>query len=229
MKSDNNIAVIVRGDFHCLSNSRKNKVRLMLGILFFAIGVMYTPGPVNILSLNSGTQKQFGSHIPFCCGVGTALCFWFLLIGYTGSLIVNETLLPVIAVAGICFILYLAYKIMSAEVEGPSADENVAVLTYRDGLLMQLLNPKSMLVVFPVTAVQFPAAGIEGIGIAVWSFFLGALGFGAPFMYAACGAIVSRKFCGNNYLKIMNIVMGIMLIAVAVDMAYSHLYLRFAF
>jgi threonine/homoserine/homoserine lactone efflux protein len=82
-----------------------DKDKLMLGILFFAIGVMYTPGPVNILSLNSGAQKQFTAHIPFCYGVGTALIFWFLLIGYTGSLIVNDTLLPVIAVAGICFIL----------------------------------------------------------------------------------------------------------------------------
>jgi len=197
----------------------------MLGILFFAIGVMYTPGPVNLLSLNSGAQKQFGAHIPFCCGVGTALCFWFLLIGYTGSLIVNDNLLPVIAVAGICFILYLAYKIMSAEVNDPSTNEHVAVLTYRDGLMMQLLNPKSMLVVLPVTAVQFPAAGIEGIGITVWSILLGALGFGAPFLYAACGAFVSRSFSGNSYLKVMNIIMGVMLIFVALDMAYSHVYL----
>lgn len=197
----------------------------MLGILFFAIGVMYTPGPVNILSLNSGTQKQFAAHIPFCCGVGTALCFWFLLIGYTGSLIVNDTMLPVIAVAGISFILFLAYKILSAEVNDPSTNENVNVLRYKDGLLMQLLNPKSMLVVLPVTAVQFPAAGIEGSGIAVWSFCLGALGFGAPLSYAAFGTYVSRFFQGNFFLKMMNTIMGLMLIAVAIDMAYSHVYL----
>ena len=54
---------------------------------------------------------------------------------------------------------------------------------------------------------------------------LGALGFGAPFLYAACGAFVSRSFSGNSYLKVMNIIMGVMLIAVALDMAYSHVYL----
>ncbi len=197
----------------------------MLGILLFAIGVMYTPGPVNILSLNSGAQKQFVAHIPFCVGVASALGFWFLLIGYTGSLIVNETLLPIISVAGVCFILYLAYKIMSSKVDDVSKNETVVVLTYKDGLLMQLLNPKSMLVVLPVTAVQFPAAGIDGVWIAVWSICLGVLGFGAPFTYAACGACVSRYFKGNTYLKVMNIIMGLMLIAVAGDMAYSHIYL----
>jgi threonine/homoserine/homoserine lactone efflux protein len=197
----------------------------MLEILFFAFSIMYSPGPVNILSLNSGAQKQFRAHIPFCCGVGSALSFLFLLCGYTGSVIVKDTLLPIIAIAGIGFILYLAYKILSAKMDGVDKNENVAVLTYKDGLLMQLLNPKGMLVILPVTAVQFPAAGIEGLGIAVWSIGLGLLGFGAPFTYAACGAFVSRNFQGNSYLKVMNFIMGMMLIAVAGDMAYSHVYL----
>ena len=201
----------------------------MLGILLFAVGVMYTPGPVNILSLNSGAQKQLFAHIPFCIGVASALGFWFLLIGYTGSLIVNETILPLIAVAGVCFILYLAYKILSSKVGDVNRNKTVVVLTYKDGLLMQLLNPKSMLVVLPVTAVQFPAAGIDGGWIAVWSICLGALGFGAPFIYAAFGAYVSRYFKGNTYLKAMNIIMGLMLIAVAGDMAYSHVYLMLRF
>jgi threonine/homoserine/homoserine lactone efflux protein len=199
----------------------------MLGILFFAISIMYTPGPVNILSLSSGAQKQFCAHIPFCCGVGSALSFSFLLVGYTGSVIVNDTVLPIISVAGTGFILYLAYKMLSAKMDGLNTNENVAVLTYKDGLLMQLLNPKALLVVLPITTVQFPAVGIEGIGIAVWSIGFGLLGFGAPFTYAACGTFVSRNFQGNTYLKVMNFIMGMMLIAVAGDMAYSHVYLAF--
>ena len=197
----------------------------MLGILLFAFGVMYTPGPVNILSLNSGAQKRFRAHIPFCIGVASALSFWFLLIGYTGSMVVDDTVLPFIGGAGVCFILYLAYKILSSKVEISRENESVAVLRYKDGLLMQLLNPKSMLVVLPVTAVQFPAAGIDGIWIAVWSLCLGALGFGAPLAYAACGAYVSRIIRSAGYLKALNIIMGLMLIAVAADMGYSHVYL----
>lgn len=199
----------------------------MVGIISFAFGVMYTPGPVNILSLNSGTQSQFRSHIPFCLGVASALAFWFTVVGYTGSMIINDNVLPIIAVAGICFILYLSYKILTADVDASGSDEPVTVLTYKDGLFMQLLNPKSMLVVLPVTTVQFPAAGIDGIWIAIWSVGLGAFGFGAPFSYAICGSLVSKKFSGESFFKILNIIMGLMLIAVAVDMAYSHVYLTF--
>ena len=197
----------------------------MLEIILFSFGVMYTPGPVNILSLNSGAQKQFRAHIPFCGGVASALACWFLLIGYTGSLIVNDRLLPMIAAVGVCFILYLAYKVMSSRIEAGGGRQPSAVLTYKDGLLMQLLNPKAMMVVFPVTAVQFPAVGIHGVWIAVWSVGLSALGFGAPLTYAAFGATVFRIIRGNTCLKVMNIIMGMMLIAVAVDMGYSHVYL----
>ncbi|WP_029912180.1 LysE family translocator [Pelobacter seleniigenes] len=200
----------------------------MLEIILFAIGVMYTPGPVNILSLNSGAQKQFRAHIPFCGGVASALACWFLLVGYTGSLIVNDRLLPVIAAVGVCFVLYLAYKIMSSRVETGGASQPAAVLTYKDGLLMQLLNPKAMMVVLPVTTVQFPAAGIHGGWIALWSVGLSVLGFGAPLTYAAFGATVFRSLRGNTCLKVMNIIMGMMLIAVAVDMGYSQVYLALA-
>ncbi len=196
----------------------------MFGILLFAFGVMYTPGPVNILSLNMGAQKRFRSHIPFCFGVAVALAFWFVLIGYAGSAVVNDTLLPVIAGAGVCFILYLAGRMLTSRVEVSGESGTGVVLTFRDGLFMQLLNPKAMLVVLPVTTVQFPAAGIDGAGIAVWSAFLALLGFGAPMTYAAFGLYVSRHIGGAASLKFLNIIMGLMLIAVAADMGYHHVY-----
>lgn len=197
----------------------------MLGILLYAVGVMYTPGPVNILSLNSGIHRYFTTHLPFCLGVASALWFWFMLIGYTGSAVVDDALLPFIAVLGVCFIIYLASKILRTDTNADADDTPTTALGFRDGLLMQLLNPKSMLVVLPVTTVQFPAAHIDGIQIAFWSMGLGALGFGAPFAYAAFGSMVARRFGKGDYLKYLNRIMGAMLIAVAADMAYHHIYL----
>ena len=196
----------------------------MLGILLFAIGVMYTPGPVNILSLNCGAQRRVSRHIPFCLGVAGALAFWFCLIGYTGSLVVNDKMLPVIAGAGVCFILFLAYKVITSKVPADGGNEPPVLLTFKDGFLMQLLNPKAMLVVLPVTTIQFPAAGIDGVWIAVWSIGLAVLSIGAPLSYAAFGACIAWHINGTGYFKYLNIVMGLMLAAVAVDMGYYHVY-----
>ena len=198
----------------------------MLGILIYCIGVMYTPGPVNILSLNIGTQNGMTPHVPFCLGVGMALCFWFILIGYTGSAIINESLMPFISALGVCYILYLACKILSADIDTAQPHKRGNIFGFRDGLFMQLLNPKSFLAVLPVTTVQFPSAGIEGIHILIWSAGLGALGFGAPLSYAAVGANVSKFVKNTRYLKGFNKAMGVMLVAVALDIAYSHIYLN---
>ena len=199
----------------------------MLGIVLYAIGVMYTPGPVNLLSLSNGMQRRVYEHIPFSTGVATALCFWLILVGYTGRAVLNEKMLPVVAGLGVCFILYLAYKILSSPVGTAPDSKTVSALNYKDGLLMQCLNPKSFVFVLPVATVQFPAAGIEGTGIAIWSIFLGILGFGAPFVYAMFGSTVARHVSKASYLKYVNYIMGVMLIAVAVDMAYEHVYLAF--
>ncbi|WP_316896611.1 LysE family translocator [Pseudodesulfovibrio indicus] len=197
----------------------------MLGIVLYCLGVMYTPGPVNILSLNRGVQSRFATHIPFCMGVGTSLSLWFLVIGYAGSAIMSDSFLPVISALGAAFILYLAYKIVFSSVDGILDGEKQSALKFRDGVLMQLLNPKSFLAVLPVTAVQFPAAGVEGIQIAIWSVGLGVLGFGAPLAYTYVGSRLSKYITNTKYLKWFNYLMGATLIYVAWDMAYHHVFL----
>jgi len=49
----------------------------VLEILLFSFGIMYTPGPVNILSLNQGLNKKFKSMIGFYVGIGTAMLVFF--------------------------------------------------------------------------------------------------------------------------------------------------------
>jgi threonine/homoserine/homoserine lactone efflux protein len=157
--------------------------------------------------------------------VGVALCIWFVVIGYAGRAIISDGVMPAISALGCAFILYLAYKVVMSDVEGVLNGEGGSSLSFRDGLLMQLLNPKSFLAVLPVTAVQFPAAGIEGGQIAVWSAALGSLGFGAPLAYAVVGTKISRHIENTVYLKWFNYLMGAALAWVALDMAYSHVYL----
>ena len=197
----------------------------MFGIVLFCIGVMYTPGPVNILSLNCGMQRKVSRHVPFCLGVGTAWPFISPWWATPETAVVGGKMLPIIAGLGTCFILYLGWKVVSSDVNLDRSEEPAAALDYKDGLLMQLLNPKAFMVVLPVTTIQFPAAGIEGSAVAGWALALGLLSVGAPLSYAAIGALVSRRIESARYFKWLNYAMGAMLFLVAVDMAYEQVYL----
>ncbi len=199
----------------------------MLGIVLFCIGIMYTPGPVNILSLNNGMQRRFTHHAPFCLGVASATSFAFILIGYTGSALINDRIMPFIAAAGVCFIIYLAYKIIASEISTAQDNGNTSPLKFKGGFFMQLLNPKAFLAFVSVAAVQFPAAGINGAKIAIWSMGLGILAFGAPFTYAVFGSTITQRIENTSHLKHLNFIMGILLIVVAAEMAYQHVYPAF--
>ncbi len=193
----------------------------MLSIILFCLGVMYTPGPVNLLSINCGMQRRVGAHVPFCLGVGMGLSAWFMAVGYAGGIVARTQAMPVIAALGTAFIVYLGIKLLLAE---PSGTENgeASLLSFRDGLLMQALNPKTFLVVLPVATVQFPAASIHGAEIAVWSVALGGLGFGAPMAYALIGSRLARLVRNPVWFKWFNRGMGVMLLVLAVDMAREH-------
>lgn len=193
----------------------------MLGIILFSISIMYTPGPVNVLSLNNGLQNRFRNHVPFSCGVASGMLAWILLVGYTGSSVIDQSMLPYVAIVGCGFILYLAYKIITAKVDVTQNAGAPALLDYKDGLLMQLTNPKTFLVVLPVATVQFPAAGIYGVRIALWSAFLSCLAFGAPMSYAALGALLGRRVKGLAIFKVLNIIMGVLLLAIAGEMLWE--------
>jgi len=193
----------------------------MLSIILFCIGLMYTPGPVNLLSLNNGLQNRSGAQAPFSLGVAAALCFWFMVVGYAGSTIVDDALLPWLGLAGCAFITWLAIKVLKSKVN-LEGGRKPAAMTFKDGLFIQLLNPKAFMVVVPVGTVQFPAAGITGPGIAVWSVLLALLAFGAPTSYAMMGALLGQRVNRPGFFRAFNIAMGLLLLLVAADIAWQH-------
>ncbi|EGU58927.1 hypothetical protein VINI7043_08375 [Vibrio nigripulchritudo ATCC 27043] len=195
----------------------------MLEIFAYAIGVMYTPGPVNLLALNAGLQNNTKQYIGFYAGVGGAMFILFASISWAGKALIPTAWLPVVAVIGCSYILYIAWKLYRSQV----ASLNVAthVLNFKDGFVMQLLNPKAPAAVLPVAAVQFPAIGIQGSEAILWSGVLATLAFGAPTSYSMLGEVVGHKFRIPRVFSIFNKVLAWLLVGVAISLGYETVYL----
>lgn len=204
----------------------------MVEILAYAFGIMYTPGPANLLSLNAGLNGHVSSTLRFCLGVAFAMLLLFLLIGYTGSWLVGSSYQIVISGMGSIYIIYLAYKLawnshqpISTEISNSSkAIENK--LSFKSGLIMQLLNPKAFIAILPIVTVQFPAAEISGSLILVWSLLLSGLAFGAPGCYLLMGARLGKLIQNSRYFCLLNRGMALLLLYVAMDIIYSQIYLK---
>jgi threonine/homoserine/homoserine lactone efflux protein len=196
----------------------------MLEIFMYAIGVMYTPGPVNLLGMTAGLNRRFRESVGFFCGVGAAMFVLFLFFGYTGERLVREEYLLYISICGVAFILYLAVKVFTAQVnvQTGSAEKK---LRFKDGLLLQLLNPKAILVTLPLASIQFPALNLNGGGIVVISLLLSVLAVGAPGSYSFAGEYLSKWVYNRTVLQLLNKAMAMLLVYVAFAMFWEHVYL----
>jgi threonine/homoserine/homoserine lactone efflux protein len=193
----------------------------MADIFAYAIGIMYTPGPINLLGLSSGLNKQTRSHLGFFIGVGSAMFILFVLLGYLGLQVINPQFLPYVSLIGCGYILYIAWKVAKAKVQvsDTSAD---ASLSFFDGLFMQLLNPKALVATLPIATIQFPSADITGAAIVFWSLILAILAFGAPTSYSLAGLVLGKQVSRPGVFNVFNKLMAVLLVYVALMIAYEH-------
>lgn len=197
----------------------------MLAIVAYALGVMYTPGPVNLLGLNAGLNGQARSSLGFYLGVGTAMLMLFLGFGWVGAAWVRGNMLATIGALGCGYILYLAVRIARTSVDLNTMKQAPRPLRFRDGLIMQLLNPKGMVATLPIATIQFPAEGIHGAGLAAWSLGLAALAVGAPASYAMIGGLVGKRVENPHLFKGFNLAMAALLAGVSISIGYEHVWL----
>ena len=193
----------------------------MADIFAYAIGIMYTPGPINLLGLSSGLNKQTRSHLGFFIGVGSAMFILFVLLGYLGLQVINPQFLPYVSLIGCGYILYIAWKVAKAKVQvnDTSAD---ASLSFFDGLFMQLLNPKALVATLPIATIQFPSADITGAAIVFWSLILAILAFGAPTSYSLAGLVLGKQVSRTGVFNVFNKLMAVLLVYIALMIAYEH-------
>jgi threonine/homoserine/homoserine lactone efflux protein len=148
----------------------------------------------------------------------------FLTLGYLGREVVPLWFLPYLSSLGCGYILYIAWKVLNSDVVVSRDCAPDAALNFRDGFLMQLLNPKGIVATLPIATIQFPSEGIVGIQIAFWSLLLSLLAFGAPTCYAAVGSVLGKWITRPQVFKLVNVAMAMLLVYVVITLGYTNVY-----
>jgi len=200
----------------------------MLELTLYAIGVMYSPGPVNLHALNMGTQGGFHRSIPFCLGVGIAMYCLFIGFGLTGEKIVGPNSMKYIALVGSGYILYLAYRIYTAspgleKIEDIPKHNPKYFALFGEGFLMQILNPKGIVATVPIGTLYFPALDLSTGQILISSGLLAFLAMGAPGSYSALGRLVGSTIRNPRYFLIFNRSLAALLVWTALSTALPYL------
>ena len=187
----------------------------MFEILIYAFGVMYSPGPANMLALFAGVNGQGWRAFLYCVGVGLAMLILFLLIGYVGGEIIPKKYQSLIAILGGIYIAYLGGKILQASFQSSTMKTKNTEVSFKTGLILQLCNPKALVAIVPIVTVQFPRAQIENGQIAVWSFGLAVMACGAPSVYLIAGSCLKKAAMNPKIMAWVNRIMALLLFYVA--------------
>ena len=119
---------------------------IVVSMAVFALASSISPGPVNLVSLSCGARHGVRAALPNVTGATLGFILLRLLIGLGLHEVLNRWpwLTQVIRIAGVIFLLYLAYRLATSDgrVDSVQAQARPSALT---GALMQWLNPKAWL------------------------------------------------------------------------------------
>lgn len=197
----------------------------MLEIWLYAFSIMYSPGPVNLLSFNTGLQNQTNKNTSFFMGVSCAMFILFLSLSFLSHSIVQESVIPYISILGCTYMLFLSWKLFTSGLQPGNTSVAFSNLRFRDGLMLQLLNPKGLIACLPIVTIQFPALNIVGLKALMISIALSVFAFGAPLSYSLTGKLIGKRISSTDLFRYFQLFMAFLLAYVAMKMAYTHIYL----
>lgn len=111
----------------------------------FSIATSMTPGPNNIMLLSSGLTYGYKRTIPHVLGVviGFPLMTIFVGLGLGELFKIYPVAFTVLKVAGIFYLLWLAWKIANSTPTLNKNDEDSQPLKFIPIVLFQWINPKN--------------------------------------------------------------------------------------
>ena len=184
----------------------------LLAISLFSLSMSISPGPVNLIALQTGVHTGFRPALPYVSGATIGFTFLLIIVGFGfGKWGLQESsFLRLLTVLGAGFIAYMGFGILRQKPELRSVDTPPA--SFVNGLLLQMLNPKAWAACSAgVTAFRLQDA--ESL------MTFAALYFVICFISIASWAWVGDKarslLSSQRLLKIINVVLGITLILVA--------------
>jgi len=136
-----------------------------LALLIFLFPLAYSPGPGNMVFATAGAR--FGARARWPASLGYHLATWLVAaaLGF-GLLEVLDTvpgLFAVLKVAGAVYLLWLAIGLFRA---GPGAAQITArPLSFPDGVLLLLLNPKAYLIIGLMFSQFLPPGTSDHMGL----------------------------------------------------------------
>ena len=195
---------------------------LFIASMAFILPMCFTPGPNNVLCAAQGSQHGFRGTLTLISGMAVGWSALGLFVaGATDLIEENQTTFDLLTYVGAAYIAYLSYKIATSKILD-QGEENSERLGFLTGATIQVVNGKAW-IHFLVLMTSFGTLFGTGFSGKVLLVLLNlACGLPAVMTWAAFGTVLRRAFSTPKSARVLNLVMGLSLFAVAIWVAMPH-------
>lgn len=192
--------------FGCMSAEQ------VYAFVVFAFVAAATPGPSNVMLTATGASVGVVRGLPALAGVGVGMGSMMAVVAFgLGSVVLGSpSVLAAVKWCGAAFLLWLSWKIATADTSGPSGGGRPVGLF--GAALFQWVNPKGWLVSASAAGTYLDAGAGSAFTQAVQlGALFAAVAVPASFPWLAAGVGIRRVLRSPRALRAFNLMMGVVL------------------
>jgi len=187
-------------------------VELIISIFIFALSSSITPGPNTVMIMSSGLNHGIKNSLPHVFGICFGFPIMVILLGLgLGFIFEKYTFLhEIIKIAGVLYLLYLAYKIATS-LKASFKSKKSKAMTFVQAFIFQWLNPKAWVVAAgAISAYTNSSANIYSqVFLIAFIFFI--VAFPSVFVWLIFGSKLKKVLKNTKHHRIFNYTMGFLL------------------
>lgn len=195
---------------------------LMLAAVFTSLAVSATPGPNNIIVAAIGAHHGYRRALPYCLGVtvGFPLMLGIVGLGLGGLLITYPYLRQMTQIIGATFLIYLAYRIVTAPVVNvPTARREGSIYGFWYAVIFQWINPKAVPFAFGFISLYARPQALM-LDVAMLMMLSALVTLPITTGWALTGDLLSRVLKTPLQYRVFNLAMGLLLLSAPVSLFF---------
>lgn len=177
----------------------KGECNLFISFVFYTFFMSYTPGPNNLLALDGALKLGLKGTAKFLIGIGlgfltlSMLCLLFseYMAAYFSSFIF------VIKTVGFIYLLYLAYSVFKHNAKDAQQSNTYRM---RDGLLLQYMNPKTIVYVLTAIVTYVTTQNISFLATLSYTIIIALIGVSGAVAWAVMGLCFKKLLLKYEFI-----------------------------
>ncbi|ANQ65351.1 LysE family transporter [Staphylococcus equorum] len=172
---------------------------MFISFVFYTFFMSYTPGPNNLLALDGALKLGLKGTVKFLIGIGlgfltlSMLCLLFsdYMAAYFSSFIF------VIKIVGFIYLLYLAYSVFKHNAKDAQQSNTYRM---RDGLLLQYMNPKTIVYVLTAIVTYVTTQNISFLATLSYTIIIALIGVSGAVAWAVMGLCFKKLLLKYEFI-----------------------------